>query len=53
MPAPSNPTLDLYLNMNLNPETMVHNVIYNVENRHTNTLYEPVLFTLLMQKKNQ
>ena len=42
-PALSYLLLDLNLNMNLNPETMVHNDMYNVKYRQTDTLYEPVL----------
>ena len=30
--------------MNLNPETTVHDYMYNVKYRLPNTLYEPVLF---------
>ena len=32
-PAPINPLLDLNLNMDLNPEAMVHDNIYNVKYR--------------------
>ena len=43
-PAASNPLLDLNLKMNINPESTVHDDMYNVKYRQTDTLYEPVLF---------
>ena len=42
-PAPPNTLLDLNLNMNLNPETAMHDDMYNIKYRQTDTLYEPVL----------
>ena len=41
-PAPPNPLLDLNLDMNLNPESTVHEDIKNVKYRQKDTLYEPV-----------
>ena len=49
--APPNTLLDLNLNMNLNPENMVQDVIYNVKYRHPDMLYDPVLFESLKQIK--
>ena len=43
-PAPSNFLSDLHLNINLNPETMVHGDTYNVKYTQPDTLDEPVLF---------
>ena len=39
-----NVLLDSNLNMNLNPETTVHDDMYNVKYRKPDTLYEPILF---------
>ena len=47
-PAP-NLLLDLNLNMNLNPKTTVHDDMYNVKYRQTETLYKPLLFEPLKQ----
>ena len=44
MLAQSNLLSDLNLNRNLNPETMLHDDMYNVKNRQTDILYELVLF---------
>ena len=42
-PAPPKMFLDLHLNKNLNPETiLLHDDIYNVKYRQTDVLYEPV-----------
>ena len=41
-PAPSNLLLDL--NMNLNPETMMHDDVNTVKHRQPDTLYKPMLF---------
>ena len=37
----------LNVNMNLNPETTVHDDMYNVKYGQLDTLYEPVLFESL------
>ena len=46
---PSNPLLDLNLNMNLNPETTVHDNMYNVKYPNFDNLHEPVLFKPIRQ----
>ena len=48
-PLPPNPLLDFNLNTYLNPETTVHNYMYNVEYRQPGTLYKPVSLEPLMQ----
>ena len=48
-PAPSNPLLDLNLNMNVNPETMVPDNMFNLKYRQTNSLYEALLFEPIKQ----
>ena len=48
-PAPSNLLLNLNLNRNLNPGTMVYDDMYNMEYRQSDTLHMPVLFEPLKQ----
>ena len=42
-PAPQNLLLDLNLNMNLCPTTMVHDDMYSLKYRQPTNWYEPVL----------
>ena len=49
IPAPPNSLLDLSLNIHSNPETTVHDDMYNAKYRQPDHLYEPVLFEPLNQ----
>ena len=42
--TPSNPYLDLNLNMNLNPKTTNHDDMYDVKHHSSDTLWKTVLF---------
>ena len=48
-PAPSNPLLDINLNMNLNSKTTAHDNMNNVKYQESDTLHEPVLFKTVRQ----
>ena len=50
-PVQSSSLLELNWNMNLNPETIVHDDMCNVKYGQIDTLYEPILFEPLKQIK--
>ena len=46
-PVPSNSLVDLNINMNLSPETTLHDDIYNVKHRQPDTLLSQYYLNLL------